>query len=288
MNFQTIFSWHFPWRTKVVVWKLYYLVSWKSSSNYSWNLNIQNKLSCTFRQSSIYISHYGLRWLLTTLLPYFVWQLYYRIFFCILRYWLLIPVLLLALFLQYMCSSVRSFQLWDSSLTLTFVSLATFLLLWFGLSQIHGFGSIDLKRLQAENTSNVVPPTSRSSNYIALKYCDYPLKFTVRRFQKHIAFSSQYTFHLDNVLALLFSFEKFGCLLVGIWYEFFSSLWMKLSRLAVTWLYSNMVLLSCLILKIMKLLIIWKPSEDMPLDFFQRWGKMVNLVYYFTSIIQLC
>lgn len=102
---------YIPIRTKVVVWKLYYLVSWKLSSSYSWNFIIQNKLSCTFRQSSIYISHYGLRWLfdnsitlfcLTTLLPYF---------FCILRidclflccYWLCFSIIcaLLSLVFSY-------------------------------------------------------------------------------------------------------------------------------------------------------------------------------------------
>ncbi|MBA0631924.1 hypothetical protein Godav_000750 [Gossypium davidsonii] len=34
--------------------------------------------------------------------------------------------------------------------------------------------SIDLKSMQAENLSNIVPPSSRSSNYIALRYCDFP------------------------------------------------------------------------------------------------------------------
>lgn len=34
--------------------------------------------------------------------------------------------------------------------------------------------SINLKSMQAENLSNVVPPSSRSSNYIALRYCDFP------------------------------------------------------------------------------------------------------------------
>ncbi|XP_022776804.1 uncharacterized protein LOC111318297 [Durio zibethinus] len=34
--------------------------------------------------------------------------------------------------------------------------------------------SIDLKSLQAGNLSNIVPPSSRSSNYIALRYCDFP------------------------------------------------------------------------------------------------------------------
>ncbi|KAL5725877.1 hypothetical protein ACHQM5_008967 [Ranunculus cassubicifolius] len=36
--------------------------------------------------------------------------------------------------------------------------------------------SIDLKSMQAENSRNVVPAISRSSNYIALKYCDIPPK----------------------------------------------------------------------------------------------------------------
>uniref|UniRef100_A0A2P2NYB7 Uncharacterized protein LOC8289157 isoform X2 n=1 Tax=Rhizophora mucronata TaxID=61149 RepID=A0A2P2NYB7_RHIMU len=34
--------------------------------------------------------------------------------------------------------------------------------------------SIDLKKMQAENFSYVVPPTSRSTNYIALRYCSFP------------------------------------------------------------------------------------------------------------------
>lgn len=59
-----------------------------------------------------------------------------------------------------------------------------FLLLLFfsrnGFSQIHGFGSIDLKRMQAENLCNVVPPISRSTNYIALRYCSFPTEITVR------------------------------------------------------------------------------------------------------------
>ena len=51
---------------------------------------------------------------------------------------------------------------------------------WVGFSQTYGFGSIDLKSMQAENLSNIVPPSSRSSNYIALRYCDFPPDFTVR------------------------------------------------------------------------------------------------------------
>lgn len=41
------------------------------------------------------------------------------------------------------------------------------------------FGSIDLKSMQAENMCDVIPPTSRSSNYIALRYSDFPLVITV-------------------------------------------------------------------------------------------------------------
>ncbi|KAL2559223.1 hypothetical protein Fot_04189 [Forsythia ovata] len=36
--------------------------------------------------------------------------------------------------------------------------------------------SVDLKSMQAENSGNVIPPTSRSSNYIALRFCDPPLQ----------------------------------------------------------------------------------------------------------------
>ncbi|CAN1794180.1 Protein RETARDED ROOT GROWTH, mitochondrial [Linum perenne] len=40
------------------------------------------------------------------------------------------------------------------------------------------FGSIDLKNMQGENLINVVPPTSRSTNYIVLKYYDYQPEIT--------------------------------------------------------------------------------------------------------------
>ncbi|XVE91564.1 hypothetical protein REPUB_Repub01dG0020600 [Reevesia pubescens] len=40
------------------------------------------------------------------------------------------------------------------------------------------FPVIDLKSMQAENLSNIVPPSSRSSNYIALRYCDFPPDIT--------------------------------------------------------------------------------------------------------------
>ncbi|KAL2904082.1 Sporulation protein RMD1 [Bienertia sinuspersici] len=36
--------------------------------------------------------------------------------------------------------------------------------------------SINLRSMQAENAGNVVPPTSRTSNYVTLKFCDMPSK----------------------------------------------------------------------------------------------------------------
>ncbi|OMO71918.1 hypothetical protein COLO4_27946 [Corchorus olitorius] len=38
--------------------------------------------------------------------------------------------------------------------------------------------SIDLKSMQAENLSNILPPSSRSSNYVALRFCDFPPDIT--------------------------------------------------------------------------------------------------------------
>lgn len=61
-----------------------------------------------------------------------------------------------------------------------------------------------MKRLQAENTRNVVPPTSRSSNYIALKYCDYPLKFTPLN---EIKSSCRYMVVFQYGSAVLFNIE---------------------------------------------------------------------------------
>lgn len=48
------------------------------------------------------------------------------------------------------------------------------------VSQIYGFGSIDLKGMQADNLCNVVPPTSRSTNSIALKFSDSSSGIPVR------------------------------------------------------------------------------------------------------------
>jgi hypothetical protein len=52
------------------------------------------------------------------------------------------------------------------------------LMVWF--YQIHGFGSINLKSMQAENLSYVVPPTSRSTNYVVLKFFDFSSDISVR------------------------------------------------------------------------------------------------------------
>lgn len=59
-----------------------------------------------------------------------------------------------------------------SSLFLLF--LLSMLHLDFRLSQIHGFGSVDLKSMQAENSKYIIPPTSRSSNSIALRFYSPP------------------------------------------------------------------------------------------------------------------
>lgn len=53
-------------------------------------------------------------------------------------------------------------------------------------SQIYGFGSIDLKSMHAENLSDVVPPSSRSTNYIVLRFCDFPSETTVRLLRKNL------------------------------------------------------------------------------------------------------
>lgn len=52
------------------------------------------------------------------------------------------------------------------------------------VSQIYGFGSIDLKGMQADNLCNVVPPTSRSTNSIALKFSDFASGIYVRFIHK--------------------------------------------------------------------------------------------------------
>lgn len=49
----------------------------------------------------------------------------------------------------------------------------------FKASQIECFGSINLKSMQTENACNVIPPASRSSNYVAFRYSDFPPEITV-------------------------------------------------------------------------------------------------------------
>lgn len=87
------------------------------------------------------------------------------------------------------------------------------------LSQIRDFGSINLKNMQSENLSNVVPPTSRSSNYIALRYTDFPRETSVSNWNICIFFMLKYhaLFKLLFLLLLLFwyktddySFKKSG------------------------------------------------------------------------------
>ncbi|XP_058070155.1 protein RETARDED ROOT GROWTH, mitochondrial isoform X2 [Magnolia sinica] len=41
--------------------------------------------------------------------------------------------------------------------------------------------SIDLKSMQTDNAYNVIPPTSRSLNYVTLRYCDFPPEITGMR-----------------------------------------------------------------------------------------------------------
>ncbi|CAI0462995.1 unnamed protein product [Linum tenue] len=54
-------------------------------------------------------------------------------------------------------------------------------------SQIHRFGSIDLKNMQGEHLINVVPPTSRSTNYIVLRYYDYQPEITALGIKENVS-----------------------------------------------------------------------------------------------------
>ena len=60
------------------------------------------------------------------------------------------------------------------TLPISFLFLLSMLHLDLQLSQIHDFGSVDLKSMQAENSKHVIPPTSRSSNSIILRFCGPP------------------------------------------------------------------------------------------------------------------
>jgi len=76
-------------------------------------------------------------------------------------------------------SLFSGFELKPFPLTCLFVVLFLFSTIW--LSQIHHFGSINLKGIQADNHRNIVPPSSRSSsNYVALRFCDFNLGSNVR------------------------------------------------------------------------------------------------------------
>lgn len=65
--------------------------------------------------------------------------------------------------------------------------------------------SIDLKRMQAENLCNVVPPISRSTNYIALRYCSFPTEITALGVKDCIC--SQYMVVFQYGSAVLFNIE---------------------------------------------------------------------------------
>ncbi|XP_065860524.1 protein RETARDED ROOT GROWTH, mitochondrial isoform X2 [Euphorbia lathyris] len=71
--------------------------------------------------------------------------------------------------------------------------------------QIHGFGSIDLKRIQAENFCNVVPPNSRSTNYIVLRYCDFPSQISALGVREYISCRYMVVFQYGS--AVLFNIE---------------------------------------------------------------------------------
>nr|KJB80292.1 hypothetical protein B456_013G090500 [Gossypium raimondii] len=66
--------------------------------------------------------------------------------------------------------------------------------------------SIDLKSMQAENLSNIVPPSSRSSNYIALRYCDFPPGVTALGMNDKVS-SCRYMVIFQYGSAVLFNIE---------------------------------------------------------------------------------
>ncbi|XP_020533765.1 uncharacterized protein LOC105630505 isoform X2 [Jatropha curcas] len=65
--------------------------------------------------------------------------------------------------------------------------------------------SIDLKSIQAENLSNVVPAPSRSTNYIALRFCSFPVEITALGVKDLI--SSRYMVIFQYGSAVLFNIE---------------------------------------------------------------------------------
>ncbi|XVF43181.1 hypothetical protein PTKIN_Ptkin02bG0019900 [Pterospermum kingtungense] len=66
--------------------------------------------------------------------------------------------------------------------------------------------SIDLKSMQAENLSNIVPPSSRSSNYIALRYCDFPPDVTALEMKDKVG-GCHYMVVFQYGSAVLFNIE---------------------------------------------------------------------------------
>ncbi|KAJ7943397.1 Sporulation RMD1 [Quillaja saponaria] len=66
--------------------------------------------------------------------------------------------------------------------------------------------SINLKTIQAENLSNVLPPSSRSTNYVALRFCDFPSETAGLR--SHIKVSScRYMVIFQYGSAVLFNID---------------------------------------------------------------------------------
>ncbi|XP_021299685.1 uncharacterized protein LOC110428239 isoform X2 [Herrania umbratica] len=60
--------------------------------------------------------------------------------------------------------------------------------------------------MQAENLSNIVPPSSRSSNYIALRYCDFPPDITALGMKDKVS-SCRYMVIFQYGSAVLFNIE---------------------------------------------------------------------------------
>ncbi|KAK3027383.1 hypothetical protein RJ639_040181 [Escallonia herrerae] len=72
---------------------------------------------------------------------------------------------------------------------------------------IHGFDSINLKSMQAENLSYVVPATSRSPNYIALKFGNFPSDSTGIGVEENVS-CSRYMVVFQYGSAVLFNIEE--------------------------------------------------------------------------------
>ncbi|GAV61119.1 DUF155 domain-containing protein [Cephalotus follicularis] len=66
--------------------------------------------------------------------------------------------------------------------------------------------SIDLKSMQAANLNNIVPPTSRTTNYIALRYCDFPPQSNALGVKEDVS-SCRYMVVFQYGSAVLFNIE---------------------------------------------------------------------------------